>query len=813
MPRFNPQVTNFNRGEWSPRMYGRPDVQGYQNACRVMENAVPMIQGGWTRRPGTRFVVNTKSDGDARLLKFVFNKSQKFILELGASYMRFVDAAQKAQIVVVDTTAAITNGTFTSNITGWTDNSTGTASISHDAGNGRMTLTGAAASIARATQNVTVPTATVHVLKFRVYVGAIWLRVGTSAGGEQLLANTKCGVGWHAISFTSSGTAAHVEFRNEDGSATVPQVDDVSLADNVPLELETPWTTVAYCELVRACQQYDVVYLACLGIKPHKLIRRGNSSWSLEEVDFQDGPYLGQNADQDNTITLSGVTAGTTVTATAIKSGTFRSTDVGRAIRIAHPQDNENQWNWGVITGFTNDKVVSLLVKRTFNATTASHKWRLGAFGSAEGYPGCVTMYEDRLFWARTTNKPQSVWASVTGDWENYSPTTRTLATSGYNVDRVADDSALSFTLNSEELNPLEWLSSGQVLLAGSATGEFTIQASTLNDPLTPTNASAKPQTTKGAASAPALRVDGRTVYVQESGRKLMEILYDAEVAGYQSGDVTLYADHVLSGVAVRLAWQREPHSLIWVVCDDGDLATCCYNPQQQVLGWARQTLAGTSVVVLDVVTVPGDRDTETWLLVQRTINGGTKRHIEYVANFFNSSYGDTLAQAAFLDASLVYSGVSATTISGLTHLEGQSVRVFGNGKDLGSKTVSGGQITGLSEGVTYAVIGLNYTSDVETMPQATGNPAGSAIGKRGMVYEADIQFVDSVGATYGRVDSDGVSSFDTMPIATTPVLSSALSRVKWPAGYDREITYRMRQTAPYPTTVAGVFAGAVVND
>lgn len=811
MPRFHPAVTNFNRGEWSARMAGRPDVQGYKNACRVMLNAVPMVQGGWTRRPGTVFIEETKSSANARWIKFVFNKSQKFAIEAGANYLRWIDAYQAAQVTVPTTAAAITNGAFGTNITGWTNNSTGTASISHDGTNLRMVLTGAAASIARATQAVTVTDATVHVLCFRVYVSPLWVRVGTSAGGEQLRSNVKCGVGWHAISFTSSGTTAHVEFRNEDGSATVPAVDDIAFLSNVPLELVSPWGASDIAN-IRTLQQYDTLYVACAGIKPYKILRRSNTSWSIEEVDFKDGPYLPQNADETNTITLSGVTVNTTVTATAAKAGTFASTDVGRHLRIAHPQDNENQWNWGIITGFTSSTVVSLYVKRAFNATTASHKWRLGAFGGGEGYPAVVTMYEDRLFWARTTNKPQTVWGSVSQDWEHYAPTTRTLATSGQNVDRVADDSALAFTLNSETLNPIAWLAAGQVLLGGSAEGEFTMQASTLNDPLTPTNASAKPQTTKGAASATIVRVDNRVLFVQDSGRKLIEMVYDAEISGYAAGDATLYADHMLAGVGARVAWQREPHTLVWVACEDGSLRSLCYNPQQQVLGWSRHTIGGTAVKVLDIITMPGTRDSELWLIVERTINGGTKRYMELMEDFFNSDYGDTLAGACFVDCAFRYSGAGTTTITGLSDLEGQSVRVFGNGKDLGSKTVSGGQITGLSESVTAAVVGLAYTSDVETMPNAEGSPSGSAIGSRQMSVEAHVHFVDTVGGEFGRIDTDDAEWFEDNPVAATPALGTGRVKLGAAFGFDDEMTYRMRQSAPYPMTVVGVFPTAVVN-
>ena len=63
MSRVSPLLSTFNAGEWSPNLYGRTDLGRYANACKRMENFIPLVQGAATRRPGTRFVSRTKSDG------------------------------------------------------------------------------------------------------------------------------------------------------------------------------------------------------------------------------------------------------------------------------------------------------------------------------------------------------------------------------------------------------------------------------------------------------------------------------------------------------------------------------------------------------------------------------------------------------------------------------------------------------------------------------------------------------------------------------------------------------------------------------
>lgn len=90
MTRASPIITNFNAGELSPRMDGRVDVEKYHAGAHKMENAVPLIQGGCTKRSGTRFVAEVKNDATfTRLIPFEFNITQAYVIEAGNLYFRF----------------------------------------------------------------------------------------------------------------------------------------------------------------------------------------------------------------------------------------------------------------------------------------------------------------------------------------------------------------------------------------------------------------------------------------------------------------------------------------------------------------------------------------------------------------------------------------------------------------------------------------------------------------------------------------------------------------------------------------------------
>jgi len=237
------------------------------------------------RRSGTRYVSEVKSSAvKGRLKRFEFSVTQAYMLEMGDSVMRFY--RNQGQITVADTDAAISNGTFDSNITDWDDVSTGSGSIAHDATNNDLDLDpgGATSSdIAIAEQDVTTTnTNTEHVIKFRVK-GApgdkIEFQVGTASGGSQILSPVEKEVGYHCVAFTPTASPFYVQFRNlGEFRNKIVSIDDVSLIDNTGVEIDTPWAEAELFD-VEGPQSADVLYLFHDATPPHKLQRFGHTTW------------------------------------------------------------------------------------------------------------------------------------------------------------------------------------------------------------------------------------------------------------------------------------------------------------------------------------------------------------------------------------------------------------------------------------------------------------------------------------------------------------------------------------------------------
>lgn len=593
MPRVHELQAAFSAGEISERLAARLDFAKYPASLATCENMIPLSEGGAMRRPGTRYVAELKSNSvKGRLKKFQFSVTQAYAIELADSALRFY--RNQARITVANTDAAVTNGTFTTNITGWTNRSTGAGSIAHDATNLDLDLIpggATAADIGWAEQSITTTnTNQEHVIRFRV-VGApgdkIEFQVGTAASGSQTLAAVEKEVGYHCVAFTPTTSPFYIQFRNLGTNANkTVSIDDVSLIDNAALEITSPWPEAELYD-VEGPQTADVLYLFHDTIPTYKLQRFGHTTWSLVEVAWQDGPYLDLNI-TTTTLTPSAV-SGTAVTVTAssivgINDNTgFQANDIGRLVRIDNPASGIS-WGWGIIVARTSTTVVTVHVKKAFAATTADTRWKLGAWSNATGFPSVATFFEQRLYAANTTKHPQTFWASQNDDFENQKPDN--------DADTVEADDAFSRTLSADSVDAIYWLSAGEDrMVIGTSGGEWVPKAS--GDALTATDISVRRQTKHGSAKIQPVRVGSIVLFVQRAKRKIREFGFSFQNDNYTAPDMSRLASHIMRGGVVEMDYAEEPESIVWIVRNDGQLLSMTYRRDEEVVGWGRHILGG----------------------------------------------------------------------------------------------------------------------------------------------------------------------------------------------------------------------------
>lgn len=781
MAKSNPFTPSFNAGELTPRLAARTDFAKYANGLSTCENLIPLAEGGLLRRAATRYIAEEQSSSvKGRIRPFQFSTTQNYMLEFGNQIMRFY--RHQGQIISGASAAVITNGDFPSGITSWDDRSTGGAGnqISHDATNLMLVLETSGTDttdIGWAEQEVTNTAAVEHIIKFRV-VGApsdkVGLQVGTATLGTQILTEKLFEVGYHCYAFTATAANFFVQFRNHgDFRDKDVKVDDISLVGSLAAaEIDTPYLEAELFQ-VNGPQSADTLYLYHPSHPTHKLLRLGHTSWSLSEVAWEDGPYLAQN-DTVTTLNPSATTGmGITLTLSVVTGVNddrgWLSTDIGRSVR--YEANAGSIIGYAVITAITSTTIAVADVRVALITADASVKFRLGAWSGTTGYPSVGAFYEQRQFAGNNTKEPQKLWATQTADFENHTPDDRAAA------EIVADDDALDYTISADEVNAIRWMSPGEdTLVIGTTGGEWIPITSTSSAVLTPSDITVRRQTTHGSKNVQPVRVGAIVLFVQAAGRKIREFGYAFETDGFQAVDMTRLAYHLTVGGINEMAYAEEPDSLVWCVRNDGQLLSMTFRREEDVVGWARHIIGGSfstgNAVVESVAVIGGadgsgqtqsslDRD-EVWVTVKRTINSVTKRYIEVLERDFED--GDDADDAYYADSIITYDGASATVLSGLDHLEGETVKVNSNGATSPDLTVASGSIT-VAEAVTTAQIGLSYTHKMTTLKFEGGTKLGTAVGKIKQVFGFSVALLNSMTMSFGK-DSSSLRSVDFREVA-----------------------------------------------
>ena len=229
------------------------------------------------------------------------------------------------------------------------------------------------------------------------------------------------------------------------------------------VEISTPYLEAELFDL-KFAQSADVLYICHPNHEVEKLSRTSHTSWTLADVDFTKGPM--QDANTTTTTLNPGATAvGTGVSlaasaTTGINSGSgFQSTDVGRFVFL--------HGGYAKITGVTDTTNATIEILTTLSASTATADWRLGAFSDTTGHPSCVTFFEQRLVFAGTTNQPQTVFFSKSGDYENMDA----------NIGgTIADSDAIIYTIASNQVNAIRFMTATRTLIIGTEGVSFLYQ-------------------------------------------------------------------------------------------------------------------------------------------------------------------------------------------------------------------------------------------------------------------------------------------------------------------------------------------------
>jgi hypothetical protein len=260
------------------------------------------------------------------------------------------------------------------------------------------------------------------------------------------------------------------------------------------------------------------------------------------------------------------------------------------------------------------------------------------------------------------------------------------------------------------------------------------------------------------------------------------------------------------------MAWHQEPWRVLWCVLDDGQLVGMTYMRDQQVVAWHRHPLGGINAKALSVACIAGTNETQLWVVVERTINGGTKRYVEKMASEFWASSPPDKTGAVFVDSAIDYNGSPATVLTGLDHLIGETVQVLADGATHPDCVVSaGGEIT-LDRSASLVQVGLACPALLETLDIEAGAQDGTAQTRRRRISEVGVRLFQTLGCKVGYIDQDGSEVLETVlfrnptdPMDASPPLFSGDKVIAFPPRITREARVVVKQDAPLPITVTAI--------
>jgi hypothetical protein len=799
MTTITPVQAAFSAGEVSPLLYQRHDYQRTRTGMRACNGFIPLRQGAFTRAPGTIFDGYTRGNAAGRLIDFEFAADDALTLEFTPGKLRFwrygtlvqsggvpyeIDTPygadslpnlqweQSADVIyLVDGLQAMQKLSRFA-LTNWT-----IAPVNHTTGPFRVQNLDKALTIQASAATGTVTLTASAALFEANHIGSLmqlnrvsspdiplWTADVEAKTGDRMLYDGKCYV---IVSF--DGTTGQT-------GAAEPVFDTMSppatLVDNFII-----WALIAAATYPARANLTAMT----LGEKRNF----GGHSWEVDSIvstgsskkigvnppthdegDFlaeKGGPVWRYEDDGVGVVRITAVASGTSATATVLRT----------------------------------------LPRGVVGQTT--YRWAEGAWSARHGWPSALASHDQRLIAAATPADPRTFWASVVGDFEDFTP----------GID--ADDGFAFAVSGQSSLNRILWLASGGAGLHIGALGEeFSTRSSSAETVIGPTTTVIRPDSNIGSRPQRPIVPDGAPIFVSKDGGRVFQMVYSFETDRKRPQELSLPADHLGATGFLEMAWQGAPLRLAWLRRGNGELAAMSYDSSEDVLGWMRLSLAGGHVESMAVTPSADGTADDLTMIVRRVIGGAAVRMVERLSVPWGILTESPVSHANHAFAARVFEPESASDTFAVPHLVGQSVLAWTEAGQFGPFTVpADGNVT-LPVLVARPTIGLfDATHVAETLDIQGAAPDGDTLGRRKRLQSRlaiglhrTVQgHVRAVERDFGQPERPaGESALVAIQVAGALTTDwSGLATVPAPSGTATEVTLRIRPDGLAPLTVTAL--------
>lgn len=841
MAKFSYIKNNVQAGQLSPKLKGRTDIQEYPNGCELIKNMFPMPEGGASKRSGTLHQADILADleglnsktgytsGGFRLIPFVRNDVSYTIAigdmdlyEIAKNYDQAVDSS-KAYLPI----AIYKNGTIESSSGGFIE---GDASLSNWIAPSLGLLKGTTIdkdgwSFHQQEDYLTLTHSSclIQPIVFRYtesYVAVV--------GGSLNIITTPSIIPSFYLGFCSNYTALNNSYRSE-GLGVPFQLPNLNTSNTINLNtgLTTTATAVGFKFNVGMSRGHLKVVDGS-GVEGLYKINPSGFQFSLTTANYNSGTdrvvITGHKVQTNDPVVFtpkngltgsavpSGIVEGVTYYAINVTANDFQlsATSGGSSV----PLTDVGSGNTYMI--ILESSTANLTAEVAISVSGTFSDYALPAWdGYNQGWPSVCGGYQQRNILAGTLAQKGSLWFSRVSALVHFMQ--RRLnqdVASATDVSLInffgdlADTDPFTRDLSEDVDSSISWMQSKRNLHVGTLFAEYIIGGS--DGIFGPTSVFASKQTDYGSKREQASGYGNASLFISRNGKSLRDFRYSENNGSNVSRNLSVLSDQILySGFTSgnyhpttfkSLAWNNT-RSILFLLNSLGSLITITLEDSSNTTAWAEQDISG-AVAIHGVCVIPNVESTydDVYLNVERVIDGTTVQYLEKLERTFehpvlnNTSTVDE-DKAVFLDSALVQDlGASGTAVTGLDHLEGETVRVVGDGEDKGTYTVASGAIT-LTSSARYLIIGLDYESDLITMPIEAGSVTGSSQSYLKRVDQLHLKLFRSVGGKYGF----GENLYDIEYPDHSEDTFTGHIKLDYDSTNDYEYAVRVKHTSPFP--------------
>lgn len=491
---------NLSSGELSPLLWTRTDVQQYANGAKTLLNAIPLVEGGAKKRPGTRF--KSVFAGGLRLIPFIPSSENAYMLILGVSFLKVYNPRNDSVVFEITTPY---------------DTAQKVKEIQY-----------------------------AHT-RYRMYM----------VQGDTPVHRFLCSAdftNWQFSPFTFS----------------VQPTDEIGTSPNVALKPSgvEVGKTISLTATAFPAWNNTEQYLA-----GDRVIHAGQTWRALV----------------DNKASEPSPTPGSWESVTAGDASVFTSDHIGAVVSINGGQVK--------ITSIKSPTIAmgEVMVKLSADIQAIAKSWTLNslAFTATTGYPRTVVFFKQRLVFANTKTNPNQLWFGAIGNDGDF-------------LESTDDADAFSVASSSSQSDNILHLAQRGGVVALTGGSEFLISST---GALTPASAQIEQHTTFGAQKdVKPCQVGSELLFVQRGGERIRALSYRYEVDGLVSPELSAIAPHISQkhGGIKELTYQQTPYSLVWIVLNDGKMATITLNRDQEMNAWAYHDFGCDVISVCSLPTLSG---------------------------------------------------------------------------------------------------------------------------------------------------------------------------------------------------------------